>query len=412
MNSTVIIFLSLEALLALVCLKKYDTYKTPLIECLLSTAFVLFAFAARYTVMDYETLDYQHFLREWVEYFRNNGGFKALSGSIGNYNIPYLYFLALFSYSRVRDLYLIKLLSILFDIVLAYSAAGIAECCGASKRRQAACFIAVLFLPTVFLNAAVWGQCDSIYVSFALLGVYAALKDRPAASMILIAISFGFKLQAVFIMPIYIVLLIARKLKWHHFALFPLTYIALIMPAVALGRPFTDTLSLYFNQMGSVGSGLNYNSPSLFSIFDGYGGLPQINNKDLASKLGIIAAAGSMLMVFLYAYRKRKSLSNIHCVCLCAVLVTAIPLFLPHMHERYFFPSDIMGVITAFLVPETFIVAVCAQFASLLGYHAYLKMQYLLPMRYGAYALMLNLLVLCLLLRHFDRRTIDGKNPS
>ena len=61
-------------------------------------------------VMNYETLDYQGFLTKWVDYFRDNGGWSALRGSIGNYNLPYLYFLALFSYMDVPDLYLIKLL--------------------------------------------------------------------------------------------------------------------------------------------------------------------------------------------------------------------------------------------------------------------------------------------------------------
>ena len=37
--------------------------------------------------------------------------------------------------------------------------------------------------------------------------------------------------------------------------------------------------------------------------------------------------------------------------------------------------------------------ALLTQFASLLGYHAYLKMRFLLPMRYGALALLATLTI-------------------
>ena len=55
------------------------------------------AFVLRGAALDYQTLDYQNFLTRWVDFFRDNGGFRALAYPVGNYNIPYLYFLALFS---------------------------------------------------------------------------------------------------------------------------------------------------------------------------------------------------------------------------------------------------------------------------------------------------------------------------
>ena len=57
-------------------------------------ALLLIAFMGlRLAVFDYETLDYQNFLSRWVEFYRQNGGFAALDTPVGNYNIPYLYFL-------------------------------------------------------------------------------------------------------------------------------------------------------------------------------------------------------------------------------------------------------------------------------------------------------------------------------
>ena len=153
-----------------------------------------------------------------------------------------------------------------------------------SRTRQLACYFTVLFLPTVFLNGAVWGQCDGVYVALAVLGIWLAMDERPVWSMICLTLSFGFKLQAVFVMPLWAVFLMQGKIRWKHLLLFPAAYVLLVLPAVLLGRPFLDTVTLYFSQTGSIGSGLNYNSPSLYAFYQGGG------NEALLARLGIAAA--------------------------------------------------------------------------------------------------------------------------
>lgn len=354
---------------------------------LLSALLLAGAFILRAACFSYETLDYQNFLRVWVDYFRQHGGFAALKHPIGNYNIPYLYFLALFSYSDIYDLYLIKLLSVFFDVVLAYAAMQLAGKCTESIPRRLGCFFTVLFLPTVVLNGALWGQCDSSYTALAVLGIYLALDDRPVAAMVSMALSFGFKLQTVFVMPVYVALWMNGKFKWKHFLFFPLTYILLILPAVLLGRPFMDTLTLYFSQTGSIGSGLNYNSPSVFAIFT------HVQDEAAASTAAIVAAAVYMTVLLVFAWFRRGKLDNRSAVALSLLLAVGIPFLLPHMHDRYFFAADVLSVVLGFAVPCLLPLAGLTQFASLLGYHAYLKMRYLLPMRYGAQALLAVLAV-------------------
>ena len=81
--------------------------------------------------------------------------------------------------------------------------------------------------------------------------------------MICIAVSFGFKLQAVFIMPAYVILWSWKKYNWALFSVFPLTYLLLILPAVILGKPLADAIMLYADQANTVGTAMNYNSPSM-----------------------------------------------------------------------------------------------------------------------------------------------------
>lgn len=399
MDIRVILMHAAVGVFALALLYKEGLLKkpAPIVIAVMLTALAL---VLRALVFGYETLDYQNFLTRWVDFFRQNGGWRALSEPVGNYNIPYLYFMALFSYSSVKDLYLIKLLSTVFDVLLAYSAMRLVSRWQKSAWLRLGCFFTVLLWPTVFLNSAVWAQCDSIYVALALLGIDLALDERPELAMTCMALSFGFKLQAVFILPVCAVLWMQGKFKWYHFLVFPAVYVLLVLPAVIIGRPFMDTLLLYFGQTGSIGTGLNYNSPSVFAL------IRDVADTDAAAKAGIVGAFAYMLAVLGVCFIGRRRLGDQAVFAAAVLLAVGIPFLLPHMHDRYFYAADILTLALAFAFPVYFPTALLTEFASLLGYHAYLKMRYLLPMHYGAAALLIVLAVGI----YFLADSLAGKN--
>lgn len=331
------------------------------------------AFTARLSVFDHVTTDYTWFLKVWVDYFRQNGGFKALRGSIGNYNIPYLYFLALFSYSSIDDMLLIKALSTFADVFLAWTCMMLVRRCGGSKRSSVVCFFIIMFLPTVVINGAMWSQCDSIYVSLALFGILLALDGKPLGSMIAVAASFGFKLQAVFIMPVWLVIWIWKKYKWYYFLAFPLTYFLLILPAVIAGHPLGSAITLYFDQMNTVGPALNYNSPSLTALIRNVSEA----NKDTVSTVLIIISFAALAIILFSAIRARHEMTNLLFICFTVLTVISVPFLLPHMHDRYFYIADVLTVVTACCIPKCFPAAIFCQFGSLICYLAYMKTYYL-----------------------------------
>lgn len=348
------------------------------------TSLLIAAFMLRLYWFDYKTLDYIDFLHPWINYFRENGGFAALRNSIGNYNVPYLYFLALFSYFNESDwLYLIKLLSVFFEVVLAYASMKLVGLFCSGENRKLLAFFGILFLPTVMLNGSVWGQCDVILGAFSVLALYLALDDRPISSMICFAAAFAVKLQAVFLLPIITVLWYRGKFKLWHGLVFPAAYVVIVMPAVFMGRPFWDTITLYLNQTGSIGNGLNYNSSSVFAFF------PNESNIEFWSTAGIICAVEFMLVILIWLYIERRHV-NYNIILAAALLLSiGIPFLLPHMHDRYFFIADVLALSFGIVFPKLCFIPVLVQFASLLGYHAYLKMRYLMPMRNGAIALII-----------------------
>jgi len=387
MDTRVIFLLAAEGIFAFLLLYGSGVLKKP--GAVVAAALLLAAaFYLRGLALDHQTLDYTDFLAKWVDYFADNGGFAGLKGSIGNYNIPYLYFLAWFSYSDIGSLYLIKLLSIFFDVILAWAAMLLAGLFVKKPGQKLGCFFAVLFLPTVFLNGAYWGQCDSIYAAFAVLSVYLALSERPWGAVVCAALSFAFKLQAVFVLPVFAAFLFSGRVKLRHLLAFPAAYVAAVLPAVALGRPFMETLTLYLDQAGSVGGELNYNSSSIFSI------LENADDAGWWSKLAILWAFLFVLAVLLVLFLRRRRADDRALLVAAVLFAAAVPFLLPHMHDRYFFCADVLSVVLAVTVPDLFPAAALVQFGSLLGYHAYLKGRFLMPMRWGGWAMAAAVLIL------------------
>ncbi len=346
------------------------------------------AFALRASYLNFRSGDYNTFLIKWVDFYRQSGGFKGLGTSVGNYNLPYLYALSLFSYSSINDLYLIKLLSITFDVVLAFGMMKLAGVFTRSPARRLGAYLVTLLLPTVIINSAKWGQCDSIYVAFAVLALWLILTDRPKLSMVMMALSFGFKLQAIFIMPVFLVMLFAKRIKIWDFLVFPATYLVLILPAVIAGRPVLDAFTLYYDQAGTVGSGLNYNSPSIFALFR------NIENASSASAVAVALAFFFVIAILLWTFFRRKNLNNESLLFVSLLFVVGIPLLLPHMHDRYFYMADVLILITAVIYLGFAPLTVFVSFASIICYYAYFNLQYWLPLKYGTFALIAVLIVL------------------
>ena len=383
MNYWATILLYFELLFALWLLWREGLLKDKT-RRILALTLVPLAFVLRYCVLPYETLDYQDWIRVWIQALRDAGPWKGLGQEIWscNYNVPYLYFLSLISITNVYDLYLVKVLSIFFDVVLAWGAMKlVGVLTDGDPNRKAIAFMLVLWLPSVFLNGALWGQCDCIYAAFAVLAVYLALDERPGLSVAMAAISVSFKLQGIFLLPVYFLFLVSGRIKIKHIFIFPAVYIATILPAVFAGRGFWELLTLYVRNTGTIGDGLNYNASSLYSLFD----FSSMTNA-AAARVGVVLTFFFCSGIYVWLVMKLKSLNNKTLFGAALLFCLGVPFFLPHMHDRYFFVADILTVVLAVSSPVFTPAALAVNFGSLLGYHAYLKMRYLLPMRYGSIA--------------------------
>ena len=315
----------------------------------------------RIPLRDQISLDASGCLLPWYEEILNNG----LGSQVGNYNFPYQ--LAIFFMTKLplKPLYAYKLLSCIFDLLLAVICSVLLYDLTKSRSRTLLVYCAVLLSPVVVLNSSEWAQCDSIFVFFSVCGIYLLLKDRPFLAMVFFGLSLAFKLQAVFFFPGLAILYFMRKdFSIGNFLAIPLAMIVLSLPMVFIGRSLTELAQVYVGQVETYRyMAMNY--PSLYCIV----GVEQFAGYAKVAVYLTIAALGALF--FYIAYHK-ISMTRENTVMLFFLSAFTCVLFLPAMHERYGYPYEILAWILAFLVPQTAPLCIGLQLLTLRTYSAFL----------------------------------------
>ncbi len=346
---------------------------------------VLLAIMVRYPLLPVETHDYQVHLKPWYDFIVQHDHFAALKYDFANYNVPYLYLLATVAYffSDLHSLLAIKITSIIFDFVLAFFVYR----CVRLKYRQPnegaipiLAALTVLLAPTVVLNSALWGQADAIHTAFLVACLYYLLAGRQAAAFIAFGMAFTFKLQSVFFGPFLLWLLVKKEVNWRYVWLSPAVYVVSSLPAWFIGRPFADLLMIYFGQ-ADVFRDLCRNAPNLYqwipnAYYDFY-------------PVGMAFTAMVALGIAYFVSKSRVKITADHLVFLATFSVLIMPYFLPKMHDRYFFPADIIAIILAFYCPRYWYVPVVISSVSVLAYMPYLFNIFILPQWQPAVLLLL-----------------------
>ena len=330
---------------------------------------ILISIWIRYIFINFTTDDYTYFLKPWVNYIATHGGLSSLATIPANYNVPYLYILTLIAKAPQYSLYLIKIVSIIFDYILAFAGALIIgkllENKSSKRFAQIFVFLGILFIPTVILNGSAWAQCDGIYSSFCLFSIYFLLDDHPSISFIFFGIAFAFKLQAIFILPVLIILYFSnRKYSILNFLWIPIVNVILYIPALISGRSFSKIISIYFTQESQYKK-LTLNMSNIYSFFHS-------GENNMIRTAGIIFTLFIFAMIFCFIIYKKKKLSNLNIVTLSLLSVLISTYFLPGMHGRYVYLAVVLSVIYVVMKKSNFYVAIILMFNSFMNYVRYL----------------------------------------
>jgi Gpi18-like mannosyltransferase len=340
----------------------------PYIFILLSVTALLIA---RFSLFFYQSGDYVHFLKIWLDEYRTMTFLEGLGTTISNYNPPYMYILNIIARINIPDLVLIKIVSVVFDFIIAYFVMKIVALKTDRLNMHILAFVLTFAIPTVVINSAMWGQCDSIYAAFAIGSFYFGMARRSKMSYAFMALAIAFKLQAAFLLPILAIFVITRNIRFKDCYIFFVVYLATLLPAMLTGMPWNEALLAYVEQAGYYRR-LSQNMVNIWRFIYLPDDLVPFFYEGFAIA-GIFMTAVAVLGLMYFTYVNRTRLTNtVDFVRLAYLFAVIIPFMLPKMHDRYYFMADVLAVTLLLFDKKRWYVPVVTIFCSLISYEFFL----------------------------------------
>ena len=201
----------------------------------------------RLSPLAFESGDYRAFLSQWYDSLLVDGRWRVLGAPAAHfqgycYPAAYLYLVSLSTLLPLPKLYAIKLLSVAADYIGAWYAWMLARRAGLSRRRAWTVPTVILFLPTVVMNSALWGQCDMMYTCALLASLFCVAQHRSVAALVAFGFACSLKPQAIFWCPFVLGLLVSGRLAWRQIWIPAAVYVGCAIPAILAGRPVLDAL--------------------------------------------------------------------------------------------------------------------------------------------------------------------------
>ncbi len=332
------------------------------------------------------TDDWTIFWDPWINELKE-GGFGALATDFYDYAPPFVYVLWIISLLPINPMTAYKGLCCCLDFVVAILAAKMIYDLTKSKTKAYGTYSVFMIMPTMVLNSALWAQCDVIYTLFVLLSFYYVLKDKPGVGMFFYGIAFAFKLQSLFIFPVYIVLWAKKKIKIQNFLWIIVMYFVGILPAWIAGRPLMELINIYVAQGTQDVWSLSMKLANIYQVFGATFFTIEYASAGTWLILGIL-----MFIMFYLAYKKYP-ITREFALKLCLFFAMLTPYFLPHMHERYYYLADVLAILYAFVNPKRFYWAIIQVMLSVNAYMEYLSKTFSGPIKYYSFV-QLGLLIL------------------
>lgn len=359
---------------------KLKGIKIKVLDILLFLLFTVSALMMRYALRHVVAGDYKMFFEPWVATLREaGGGIKGLAAEFEyvDYTTPYLFILSCISICPfLNTLLLMKIVSIFFDFVAAFAVMAIVYDRKKSMTYGMIGYGIFLMAPTILTNGAMWAQCDIIFTSFVLWSFYFLLKDKPVPAMAFYGVAFAFKLQTLFIAPLYVILWMKGKVKLKHFLFLPFMYLVGCIPSLIAGKSLWELISVYFFQADGAMDiyALSHKFPNIYQLIGTDTFLFEYADAGIWLTLGA-------LMIFMYIFaRVDYQFDNVLMLRMGMFFTMIVVFFLPHMHERYAILVDVLAIIYVFFDSKRFYIPVLTLLCSFAGYTIYLAQTNIVPL--------------------------------
>lgn len=202
------------------------------------------------------------------------------------------------------------------------------------------------FLPPFWYNSSLWGQTDSIYALFLLGAFYLLFKERLLLSSVLYCLAVLTKPACLFALPVFL-------FWWFRKAKFQTVTNATVinfLVIVALYFPFHPQnllawiITFYRRSLGGELSYITANSFNFWALVFGFKNVPE---ETLFLGLRAFVFGNGLFLYILalsigYLYIERKKINFKVLLITASFISFSAFMFLPRMHERYFYPVLIL----------------------------------------------------------------------
>ncbi|MDE3015349.1 MAG: hypothetical protein KGI29_00290 [Pseudomonadota bacterium] len=323
------------------------------------------AWWARSPLMDVTSNDYRAFIDRWLFVIRYYPGIHyAASGS--NYTPFYIYMMGVFDrlFPTLAMLHAVKWLSFLGDVFAGFWLWRIIALCNHHPLLPPAAVTLLWLAPSVVLNSTAMAQCDSWWVGMLLAAMYYVGKQRPSMALFWGGMAFAFKLQAVFLAPLLLILVLEGIVPWKKLWILPAAYLLICLPAWMEGVPMSKLLLVYWRQFHTYGN--------ITETGNIYVWLPLHYSYETMRDAGLIFSAAAAAGLVTWTHRRwPRQPTPIHYLLLAALFSTLMPFILPKMINRYFLAGDVLTLVIATLRPCWFLPALLMQCASILTFQSW-----------------------------------------
>ncbi len=336
----------------------------------------IFCFVATLIFADLESGDYINFLSIWYEAYQQGSLKDALNAivEVSNYTPAYNYFLIILARLNINSLYGIKYITLIFSFLLAFITTKLIAYLKKSPFNYFI-FVNIMLLPQILVEYSMWGQCDAIYTFFAILSFYYALKKKSKLSFLFLGLSFAFKMQFLFIVPIIFVLLLIKDsnnqhyLKWKDIWIAPVMYAINLLP-VLTGTNVLDLLLVYVNQT-TYDPRICANCPNICYFYSLLGVVNATDNIPLLV-FEIILTLVLLVLILILAikYYIKYNLTKEDLIFFSVIFSFVMVFFMPKMMERFYYIPSLLAIVL-FVINDKLIykfAAISMNFAVMLAF--------------------------------------------
>ena len=357
---------------------KFSYFITKHSKLLIGILITILSLLARYLVCEFPTNDVVGYVFLWMKQIEHVG-FNNFYKVDADYSPLFLFITGLFTYLPKGNeilyygqvyysnwMYYLKSIYFLMDVLIAFGVYLNVKYLTKSNDKAFLGYIIFLCLPVQFFNTAIWGNSDSMYFSCFIYIIYFILKKKDGWAFFLLGIAFGLKLQAVFILPFIVFLLVKREMKFYKLILIPLGLIATFFPAYLCGASFTEPFLFIGRQIGGYNK-LTLGCANIWHLINVPDQYLDIFNRG-STVLGLLLIGLFVAIVYL----RNIELTDVNKFYICVFLIAIVPMFLPHMHERYFYSLDVLIVAYCLIKGKKYYLIPLMQISSGIAYHNYL----------------------------------------